>query len=66
MKRELGIKNVFFIGGVDDISKASYYRVCDVFVLPAIFLNSLYEGISKDPGKHGCYDFKIEINFIFT
>ena len=39
--KELGIKNVFFIGGVDDILKASYYRVCDVFVLPAIFLNSL-------------------------
>ena len=42
--KELGIKNVFFMGGVfDDILKASYYKVCDVFVLPAVFLNSLYE-----------------------
>jgi len=36
--KELGIKNVFFMDGVfDDILKASYYKACDVFVLPAIF-----------------------------
>jgi len=32
------------MGGVfDDILKASYYKVCDVFVLPAVFLNGSCE-----------------------
>lgn len=42
--KELGVKNVFFMGGVfDDVIKASYYRSCDVFVFPAIFLGSAYD-----------------------
>ena len=41
---KLGIKNVFFMGAVfDDVIKASYYKVCDIFVLPAILLGSGYD-----------------------
>lgn len=42
--RELDLKNVFFIGAVhDNVVKASYYKMCDVFVLPSIYFDDLYE-----------------------
>lgn len=36
MAKELGVKNIFFTGWVNEM-KASYYKVCDIFVLPAIY-----------------------------
>jgi glycosyltransferase involved in cell wall biosynthesis len=42
--KDLGAKNVFFMGRVfDDIIKAAYYKVCDIFVLPAVLLGSAYD-----------------------
>jgi len=36
LARKLGVRNVSFVGYVRDV--ASYYRMCDVFVLPARFV----------------------------
>ena len=42
--KKLGIQNALFMGRVDDtITKVAYYKACDVFVLPTIFLNGEYE-----------------------
>lgn len=40
---QLKIKNVIFAGPIFGDEKASYYKECDVFILPAIFCNDLYE-----------------------
>lgn len=41
LANELCLKNVIFKGYVDD--QVSYFKACDIFVLPAIFLGSDYE-----------------------
>ncbi len=38
---KLDVKNAFLIGSVDDVTKATCYETCDVFVLPTIFLNGV-------------------------
>lgn len=44
--KKSGVENVFFMGSVDmgdKMTKANYYRTCDVFVLPTVFLDVDYE-----------------------
>jgi len=43
LAKKLNIKNIHFMGYIDPIYKASCYKACDVFVLPAIFIGSDYE-----------------------
>ena len=43
--RNLNIKNILFVGWVDNTKQAAdYYKACDIFVLPSIFLGGQYEG----------------------
>ncbi len=41
--KEMGIENILFLGYVSENDKASYYKTCDLFVLPSIFTGSQYE-----------------------
>jgi len=43
LSKDLGIKNIIFIGRIEKKYIASYYSLCDVFVLPSIFINESYE-----------------------
>lgn len=40
---DLKINNILFTGQIEENEKASYYNVCDVFVMPSIFLEHSYE-----------------------
>ncbi|AKB25966.1 hypothetical protein MSMTP_2497 [Methanosarcina sp. MTP4] len=40
---QLKVKNVMFLGSSYGNEKASYYKACDIFVLPSIFYNYSYE-----------------------
>ncbi|MDG6219797.1 MAG: glycosyltransferase family 4 protein, partial [Candidatus Thermoplasmatota archaeon] len=41
---DLSLQNVYFAGYVDnELKKAAYYKACDIFVLPAVFINGAYE-----------------------
>ncbi|KAF5430705.1 Glycosyltransferase involved in cell wall bisynthesis [Candidatus Methanophagaceae archaeon] len=42
LAEELYVKNIIFTG-YKDIEKASYYKACDVFVLPSILIGDQYE-----------------------
>jgi len=44
LAKKLSIKNILFTGYVDPRDVGDYYRACDVFVLPSIFLSGQYEG----------------------
>ncbi|ETA69098.1 glycosyltransferase [Methanolobus tindarius DSM 2278] len=43
LSRQLGIKNIQFTGRIEKKDISSYYSMCDVFVLPSIFINESYE-----------------------
>ncbi|AKB29739.1 hypothetical protein MSSIT_3020 [Methanosarcina siciliae T4/M] len=43
MVADLGLNNVLFVGQIEEKEKASYYNVCDLFVLPSIFYDYSYE-----------------------
>lgn len=45
LARNLNVRNIFFVGWVDNTKHAAdYYKACDVFILPSIFLGREYEG----------------------
>ncbi len=41
--KELGVKNILFTGRISKKEISSYYKVCDIFVLPSIFYKQSYE-----------------------
>ena len=44
LAKKLNIKNILFTGYVNPEDVGDYYKACDIFVLPSIFLGGQYEG----------------------